>query len=108
MAVVTSCKKVRCVTQNSGNAFNKSIEGLATVIAIVCTILLTPEIDSRTAEWAMRSFVSAYGPDIAGLFRPCWFLIIGAGIFFFARAVLAVGLAMISGWAAMRFGMLPI
>lgn len=100
--------KETTIQKNAQSAFASSIDGLASVLALACAFLITPEIDSRTINWALRTFTDTYGTDFLWFFRWGWFALIGAGVFYAARAVLALALMMLSGWAALRFGLLPV
>ena len=78
------------------------------MLALLCAVLVTPMADGFSSNWATRLFIDVYGPDFAGLFRMAWFMIVGAIVFFAARAGIAVAIAFLTSWGAMRFGLLPI
>lgn len=84
------------------------MDGLTTVLALICTVLITPVIDGWSADWASRAFIDVYGTSWVGLFRAAWFFVVGAAVFYAARAGLAIALTLFSSWAIYRFGLLPI
>ncbi|MEM6712828.1 MAG: hypothetical protein AAF590_11185 [Pseudomonadota bacterium] len=88
--------------------FQSSMDGLTNMLALLCAVMVTPLADGYSADWATRLFIGVYGPDFAGLFRMAWFFVVGAVVFFAARAGLAIALTMLSSWAVFRFGLLPI
>lgn len=95
-------------TSSSNPLFQKSMDGLTNMLALLCAVMITPMADGFSANWAVGMFIDVYGPGYAVLFRAAWFVITGAIVFFAARAGLAIGLTMLSSWAVMRFGLLPI
>lgn len=84
------------------------MDGLTNMLALLAAVLVTPMADGFSANWATGVFVSVYGPDFAGIFRMAWFVIVGAIVFFTARAGLAIALTLLSSWTVYRFGLLPI
>lgn len=88
--------------------FQNGIMGLANVLALIAAVLITPFVDQWSAPFVMNTFIAVYGPDFAGLFRLAWFFIAGAAVFFAAQAGIAIALMMLSSWAVLRFGLLPI
>lgn len=84
------------------------MDGLTNMLALLCAIMVTPMADGYSADWAVGLFIDVYGSGYGGLFRAAWFIIVGAIVFFAARAGLALALTLISSWAVLRFGLLPI
>ncbi len=84
------------------------MDGLTNMLATIAAVMITPFANSLTVNWATGTFIDVYGADFAGLFRMAWFCITGAAVFFAARAGLAIALGLLSTWAVMRFGLLPI
>ena len=75
---------------NSG--FKASIEGLASVAALVVTLFATPWFTALTDDWALSLLTYAYGSAYAYMMSWLWFAICGAAIFFISRAVLSISL----------------
>lgn len=86
--------------------FADSLSGLGSVIALLCAVAFTPEADKRTVDYVMTAAVQAYGYDFAWFFRAAWFVLLGAGIFYLARAMVAIALMLLTSWAVMRFGLI--
>lgn len=97
------------MTQNqSGNLFQSSMDGLTTTLALLCAAMITPWAAGQSEAWAVGMFMQVYGPDFAGAFRIIWLIAVGASIFFASRAGISIALTMVSAWAVMRFGLLPV
>jgi len=86
---------------NSG--FKASVEGLASVTALVVTLFTTPWFTALTDEWAIGLLIYFYGSAYAYFMSWFWFLICGAAIFFVSRAVLSITLLAGSTSILMRF-----
>lgn len=90
--------------KEAANLAQSSVMGFANVLAIAAAFLATGPISSATASWVVESAVSSYGEDVAGFVRFGWMLTVAAGVFFLARAFIALALMFIVSFAVMRFG----
>ncbi len=92
---------------NQSNYYS-SIEGLAIVCAIACTLLTAPLLTVATDEWARALILKFYGHGLVDFGILVWKLLCFAFVFFLTRAfVVAMVVAMGVG-LAQRFPMLLI
>lgn len=87
--------------QQAQNLAQSSFMHLASVVAFVAAFVLTPMIDRATAGWVVENAIAAYGHDMAWLARWGWFAAVGAGVFFLARAFIALALMFIAARGVM-------
>lgn len=83
--------------------FMDSVEGLATLLAILAAFLLTPEVYVRTVGWIVTYTSARYGEGFEDLISFGWFVMTALILFFGARATLATAIVAAGLAAATRF-----
>ncbi|MEO0384602.1 MAG: hypothetical protein AAF234_13735 [Pseudomonadota bacterium] len=92
------------MSNNGQGELQKAGAGLAATLALIAAFMGTPYLDRWTSDFAMGLVVSAYGYDFVPLARIIWTLLLGAVVFFFSRALIALAIMIIASWGVMRFG----
>ena len=80
--------------QAGQTTFASSLQGLATLVAMVTAFLGTPALYGRTINWLQDYTYYNYGAGFEDLVAFTWFLMCGGMIFFLARATLSTALIM--------------
>ena len=74
--------------------FMSSVQGLANLLALICTFIGAPPLYSKTIGWMQSFTVQHYGYGYADLTALIWALICGGLIFFLSRMSLSTALVM--------------
>lgn len=74
--------------------FMSSVQGLANLLAIICTFLGAPPMYSKTIGWVQGFTVQHYGYGWADITSLVWALICGGLVFFISRMSISTALVM--------------
>jgi len=88
--------------------YYESIQGLAIVCAIACTLLTAPLLALETEEWARNLIIKFYGHDWEELGVFVWKALCFAFVFFITRAFVVAMIVAMGIGLAQRFPMLLI
>lgn len=83
--------------------FLSSVNGLATVLAIVIALIGAPFAYNVSAPYVLNLAAKTYGADMVALVDFCWFILMFPLVFFAARASVGVALLVSGSWIAYRF-----
>lgn len=83
--------------------FLSSVNGLATVLALVIALVGAPFLYNVSAPHVLSLAQKTYGPELTSLIDLIWFCLMFPLTFFAARASVGVALLMSGSWIAYRF-----
>lgn len=83
--------------------FLDSLQGFATVVAVMLAMLAAPPLHQWTAPYVLALARRSYSPDLVQLFELAWMIACYPFVFFAARASVSVALMMAGSAAAYRF-----
>ena len=83
--------------------FTDSLNGLATVVAVMVSIIGAPYVNQLTQPYVWGIAERNYPSDIVALISLAWEIACFPFVFFAARASVGIALMVAGSWAAYRF-----
>lgn len=83
--------------------FQDSLQGFATVVAVMLSILAAPSLHALTIPYVTALARRSYGPDLVQFVEICWMIACFPFVFFAARASVGVALMVAGSALAYRF-----
>ncbi|MEM9668633.1 MAG: hypothetical protein AAF950_06875 [Pseudomonadota bacterium] len=74
--------------------FMSSVQGLANLLAFICTFIGAPPLYSKTIGWVQSFIVQHYGYGLADITSLVWGITCGLFIFFLSRMSISTALVM--------------
>jgi hypothetical protein len=88
---------------NNQSFFLKSVQGFATCVAVIVTVLVTPAIHDLTGGFVGQLVTEAYGANTGKYAQFIYLVLLFPTVFFAVRASLATAIVGAATWAAIRF-----